>query len=97
MPSRIDDEGIREAGGSTLLDNTLFTYGSGLGDGSTHQYDQLPIVVAGSGGGRIKTGRHLQCAEGTPLANPWLTQATALGLARDRYADSAGVIPEVLA
>ncbi len=90
-------DAIREADGSTLLDNTLFTYGSGLGDGSTHQYEQLPIIVAGRGGGRLKTGRHLQCAEGTPLANLWLTQATALGLARDRYADSTGVIPEILA
>ncbi len=53
--------------------------------------------MAGSGGGRLKTGRHLQCAEGTPLANLWLTQASALGLARDRYADSTGTIPEILA
>ena len=45
----------------------------------------------------MKTGRHLQCAEGTPLANLWLTQATALGLARDRYADSTGVVSEILA
>lgn len=89
-------DAIREADGSTLLDNTLFTYGSGLGDGSTHQYDRLPIIVAGQGGGRIKTGRHLQCAEGTPLANLWLTQAAALGLKRDRYADSTGVISDIL-
>lgn len=89
-------DGIREADGSTLLDNTLFTYGSGLGDGSTHQYDRLPVVVAGSGGGRIKTGRHLQCAEGTPLANLWLTQAKALGLDRSRFADSTGTISEIL-
>jgi hypothetical protein len=88
---------IREADGSTLLDNTLFTYGSGLGDGSTHQYEQLPIVVAGSGGGLFKTGRHLQCAKDTPLANLWLTQATSLGIKRDRYADSTGVISEIIA
>ena len=90
-------DAIRESDGSTLLDNTLFTYGSGLGDGSTHQYERLPVVVAGRGGGRIKTGRHLQCAEGTPLANLWLTQASALGIARDRFADSTGVIPQILA
>ena len=33
--------------GNTLLDQTLLTYGSGLGDGSTHQYNDLPIIVAG--------------------------------------------------
>jgi hypothetical protein len=37
----------------------MFTYGSGLGDGSTHQYSALPILVAGSGGGKFITGKHL--------------------------------------
>ena len=88
---------IEEGGGSTLLDNTLFTYGSGLGDGSTHQYNDLPIIVAGSGGGRFVTGTHLNCAEGTPLANLWLTQANAMGVERDRFADSSGLIEQLLA
>ncbi|NNM29954.1 MAG: DUF1552 domain-containing protein, partial [Akkermansiaceae bacterium] len=71
---------IEEADGSSLLDNTLFTYGSGLGDGSTHQYNDLPIIVAGSGGGTFTTGRHINMPEGTPLANLWLTQARSLGV-----------------
>jgi len=87
---------ITEADGSSLLDNTLFTYGSGLGDGSTHQYDRLPIVTAGSGGGRIKTGHHLHCAEGTPLANLWLIQARSLGLDLPRFADSTGELKALL-
>jgi hypothetical protein len=52
-------DNIREANGTSLLDNTIFTYGSGLGDGSTHQYGALPIIVAGSGGGRLTTGKHI--------------------------------------
>jgi hypothetical protein len=100
-------DGIKEANGKTLLDNTLFTYGSGLGDGATHQYSALPIVTAGSGGGAFKTGRHFNLSEqsgltpkvggkyiapegGVPLANLWLTQARALGLKMDRFADSSG-------
>lgn len=90
-------DSIREADGSSLLDNTLFTYGSGLGDGSTHQYDQLPIVIAGTGGGKFQTGRHLQCADRTPLANLWLTQANAMGLELESYADSNGSIDELVA
>ncbi len=90
-------DSVREADGSTLLDNTLFTYGSGLGDGATHQYEKLPIIVAGSGGGRLKTGRHLQCPNGTPLANLWLTQARALGVKLDRFADSDGEISRLVA
>ncbi|MDA0346100.1 MAG: DUF1552 domain-containing protein [Verrucomicrobia bacterium] len=82
---------VKESDGSTLLDNTLFTYGSGLGDGSTHQYNDLPIIVAG-GGKRINSGKHINMAEGTPLANLWLTQANLLGSKRQRFADSTGEI-----
>ncbi len=89
-------DAIRESDGSTLLDNTIFTYGSGLGDGATHQYTDLPIVVAGGGGGKLNSGRHLHCADGTPLANLWLTQARAMGLSGERFADSTGVMSELL-
>ena len=85
-----------EADGSTLLDNTIFTYGSGLGDGATHQYTDLPIIVAGSGGGQIKSGVHLHVEPGTPLANLWLTQAQALGLNRPQFADSSGVVSQLV-
>ncbi|MBT4692762.1 MAG: DUF1552 domain-containing protein [Planctomycetaceae bacterium] len=87
---------VREFDGSTLLDNMIFTYGSGLGDGATHQYTDLPIIVAGGGGGRLQQGMHLHCAEGTPLSNLWLTQARALGLTGDRFADSRGVETDLL-
>ena len=82
---------IQDANGSSLLDNTLFTYGSGLGDGSTHQYNDLPIIVAG-GGDRTKRGMHIHMNEGTPLANLWLTQAKMMGVPLDSFADSTGVI-----
>jgi hypothetical protein len=87
---------VREFDGSTLLDNMIFTYGSGLGDGATHQYTDLPIIVAGGGGGRLQQGMHLHCAEGTPLSNLWLTQARALGLRGDRFADSHRVETDLL-
>ena len=87
-------EGVIEADGSTLLDNTLFTYGSGLGDGSTHQYNDLPIIMAG-GGNRVKTGQHINMPEGTPLANLWLTQARMMGVKMKRFADSTGEIAAV--
>ena len=87
---------IEEADGSTLLDNSLVTYGSGLGDGSTHQYNDLPIVVAG-GGKHVKAGQHINMPEGTPLANLWLTQAQLMGLEVDEFADSNGVIDSLVA
>ena len=89
-------EGVMEADGSTLLDNTLFTYGSGLGDGSTHQYNDLSIIMAG-GGNQVKTGQHINMPEGTPLANLWLTQARMMGVKMRRFADSSGEIEAVKA
>ena len=85
---------IEEGNGTTLLDNTIFTYGSGLGDGSTHQYNDLPIIMAG-GGSHIKTGQHINMPEGTPLANLWLTQANLLGVGLNSFADSSGTISQL--
>ena len=87
---------IREVDGSTLLDNTIFTYGSGLGDGATHQFKDLPIIVAGGGGGTLQQGKHLHCAADTPLSNLWLTQAQAMGLDLERFSDSSGIQSELL-
>lgn len=86
---------IKESDGTSLLDNTLFTYGSGLGDGSTHQYNDLPIIMAG-GGQRVKSGLHINMPEGTPLANLWLTQARLMGLGMKRFADSTGTVEPLL-
>ena len=86
---------IEQADGTSLLDNTLMTYGSGLGDGSTHQYNDLPIIVAG-GGKRMQSGLHINMPEGTPLANLWLTQARMLGLPLQDFADSTGTIDALI-
>ena len=88
-------DSIEEANGTTLLDNTIFTLGAGLGDGTTHQYNDLPLVVAGGGGGTLKLGKHIHCKTGTPLANLWLTQLHALGIERKTYADSTGTLSEI--
>ena len=90
-------EAIKEANGTTLLDNTIFTFGAGIGDGATHQYNDLPVVVAGGGGGKLKTGKHIHCESGTPLANLWLTQLNTLGIDRSSYADSNGRLSGILA
>lgn len=89
-------DSIVEAEGTTLLDNTLFTYGSGLGDGATHQYNDLPIVFAGGKTLGFKNGQHLHCPDGTPLANLWLTQARSLGVERQHFADSTGTLDWLL-
>jgi hypothetical protein len=62
---------VREGDGS-LLDNTLVVFGSAIGDGNRHNHDQLPILLAGGGRGRVKGGRHLRFEPGTPLCSLYL-------------------------
>jgi hypothetical protein len=49
---------IKEGDGN-LLDNSMIVYGGGISDGNQHNHDNLPLVMAGRGGGTIKTGRHI--------------------------------------
>jgi len=90
-------DSIEESNGTTLLDNTIFTLGAGLGDGATHQYNDLPLVVAGGGGGKLKLGRHIHCEGGTPIANLWLTQLHALGIKHKSFADSTNTLSSIFA
>ncbi|MEM6366414.1 MAG: DUF1552 domain-containing protein [Planctomycetota bacterium] len=77
----------------SLLDNSLLTYGSGMGNGTVHDYNDLPILTAGSLGGRLQTGTHHVFRKKSPVANLWLTIAQASGLQLDSFADSTGSIP----
>ncbi len=54
---------LKEAEG-TLLDNCMMLWGSGLEDGNKHERENLPFIIAGSGGGAIKTGRFLRDTKG---------------------------------
>ena len=85
-----------QEGEGTLLDHSMITLGSGLGDGEHHTMNELPIIVAGSANGRIKTGRILRCPENTPLANLWLSQAQLMGTGLERFADSTGPLNGLL-
>ncbi|MEM7233144.1 MAG: DUF1552 domain-containing protein, partial [Planctomycetota bacterium] len=86
---------VKESDGSSLYDNSIMTYGAGLGDGATHQFFDLPMVVAGRAGGQIKQGRFIRCKSGTLNSNLWLTIAKLMGLEMDSFADSSGVISDL--
>lgn len=86
---------IKEPDGSSMLDNSLITYGAGLGDGATHQYYDLPMIVAGKAQGQIKQGRFIKLKSGTLNSNLWLTFAQLMGLDIDAYADSTGVVSDL--
>jgi hypothetical protein len=84
-------------GDGCLLDNTFFVLGSGLGDGNSHSYHNLPMVIAGRGGGEVDTGRRVDCPEGTPLANLWLSLARKMGIEMNEFADSTAALREYVA
>jgi hypothetical protein len=82
-------------GDRTLLDRTIVVYGSGISDGNRHNHDDLPILIAGRGGGAIEPGRHLRLAAGTPLMNLYLAMLQAVGVPVSRIGDSTGPLVAV--
>jgi hypothetical protein len=85
---------IKEGQG-TLLDNMMFTLGSGISDGSLHIYTDLPTLVAGRAGGAIDPGSHVKSPEGTPIANLWVSMINAMGLKMESLGDSTGKLKMV--
>lgn len=81
-----------QEGEGTLLDNCMFMFGSGLSSGKEHVYTNLPLVIAGSAGGAIRTNYHFQSAPGTPVANLWLALTRMMGSTASRLGDSTEVL-----
>jgi Protein of unknown function (DUF1552) len=82
----------REGDGS-LLDHCMLVYGSAIGDGNRHNHDNLPILVAGKGGGTLKAGRHLVYPRNTPVNNLWVSLLDRMGASIDKLGDSTGRLP----
>jgi hypothetical protein len=84
----------KELNGTTLLDNSMIVYGSGIGDGNRHNHDDLPILLAGGGGGTIEGGRHLSFPKrsDTPLMNLFLALFERMGAPTKAFGDSTGVL-----
>jgi len=82
-------------GDGTLLDNCMVVYGSGISDGNRHNNENLPILMAGRGGGRIRPGRHVQVPEETPMCNLFLSMLDVAGVSAPRFGDSTGPLREL--
>jgi hypothetical protein len=80
---------VREGAGS-LLDNCMIVYGGGISDPDRHNHDDLPILLAGRGGGTVKSGRHLVLPGETPLTNLYLSMLERFGVSAERVGDSTG-------
>ncbi len=108
MKRRIDEFHIRQLaymlermqsideGGTSLLDQTMLVFGAGISDGNRHNHNDLPILLAGKGGGWLKGGRHYQYADQTPMANLFLSMLGRMGLNIEKLGDSTGRLRELL-
>jgi len=77
-------------GEGTLLDHCMIAYGSANSDGNAHNHDDLPILLAGKGGGTIQTGRHIVYPRETPLSNLWMSMLERVDVSVPFVGDSTG-------
>jgi hypothetical protein len=81
-------------GDGTMLDHSLFLYGSNMSNSNAHNHYPLPTSIVG-GWKTVKGGQHLVPAEHTPLANVLLTMLDRAGITQDKLGDSTGKLLEV--
>lgn len=74
-----------DEGNASLLDNSIVLFGSGMKDGNTHEPLDIPVALFGSGGGRLKTNRHLECPKGTILAQMHLSLLQLFGIEAENF------------
>jgi hypothetical protein len=79
-------------GDGTMLDHTLFLYGTGISDSNTHFHDDLPIALVGGKAAGIKGGRYIRYPKGTPLTNLHLTILENMGVSVEAIGDSTGML-----
>jgi hypothetical protein len=84
-------------GDKTLLDNSMVLFTSDLRDGNRHSPKNLPVILGGRGGGKIKTGQNLIFDKETPLANLYVTMLQAYNIPKYSFADSTGPLCELAA
>jgi len=80
---------VKEGEGN-LLDNSMIVYGAGISDGDRHNHNNLPILLAGRGGGTLTPGRHVKLGQEVPMTNLYLSLLDRLNVPAERIGDSTG-------
>jgi hypothetical protein len=79
-------------GDGNLLDHSMVLYGSPMGDSNVHNHKRVPMFLAGHANGALKGNLHVRCADGTPMANVYLSMLHKLGVNVEKFGDSTGEI-----
>jgi len=85
----------KDIDGKSLLDNSMIVFGSGISDPDRHDHIDLPIVLAGGGGGTLQPGRHVRFKGDIPLTNLYLSMLDRVGVKAERIGDSDGRLPNI--
>ena len=88
-------DSIADVDGNSLLHNSMIVYGSGNADGNRHTHTDLPIVLAGGGGGQLSAGRFVD-HRSKPLSNLYMSIAERFGVDDlPRFGDSDGCLSDI--
>jgi len=88
-------DGTKDADGKSLLHNSMIVYGSGNADANRHTHRNLPVLLAGAGGGALQTGRYVKHGD-KPLSNLFVGMAHLLGASKlERFGDSTGPLRNI--
>jgi hypothetical protein len=82
-------------GDGTLLDHSLFLYGSNMSNSDKHNGHPLPTILVGGGNGKVRGGQHIDPGQPTPLANVHLTMLDRINARQEHFGDSTGLIAGV--
>jgi len=81
--------------GQSLLHNSMIVYGGGNADGNRHTHTNLPIVLAGAGGGLLSPASYAKF-DSAPACNLFLSMADRMGIqGMDRFGDSTGRLAKI--
>ncbi len=81
--------------GQSLLHHSMIVYGGGISDGNSHRHDDLPILLAGGGGGTLCPGRHVRLSQAQPMSNLYVALLQRMGVPTERFGDSTGELHNV--
>lgn len=85
---------LRDVDGNTMLHNSMIVYGGAIADGNRHTHANLPVVLAGAGGGMLKTGRFIDARE-KPMSNLFVEMLNRFGVETTAFGDSNGGLSEI--
>lgn len=88
-------EAARDVDGNSLLHNSMIVYGSTIADGNKHSNDNIPIVLAGHGGGALNPGRHVNLGQRTPMSNLYVRMLNEFGVKTSEFGDSNGMVKQI--